>query len=403
MFKLNFDSPSIAVSGVEFFNILLNVNNSNPIYNTYVSIDSVHTNFYDVTDFNLLNLTHNDTLFVRSEFKGGKNKKDKYELNLYHTINEEKLSVVGFKKSEVFFKDFQWSINEFNDKANKLVFNKTLMDFTIDSLAISHNKQRVNLSGVMRDSTYKQLNLSFGNVDLAKITPDIENLSFGGKIDGDVKFYQQRDIYHPQANIAIDSLLINKVYLGDMFFKVDGNKSLEKFTVQSSLVDDDEKERFYLNGDVDVINRQTHFNLESGLTDFPLQTIAPFLSSVASDMTGTAFGKISFLGTPKNPDVNGRLYLNDTKFKSKFTGVTYAFDQETPLDITTKQFILRKAGLMDTKYKTRGLVDGTVSHKIFKDWVMNLSLSSSNLLALDTQYEEEACTMERPILTGKRI
>lgn len=401
LFKLNFDSPSIAVSGVEFFNILLNVNNSNPIYNTYVSIDSVHTNFYDISDFNLLNLTHNDTLFVRSEFKGGKNLKDKYELNLYHTINEEKLSVVGFKKSEVFFKDFQWSINENNDKANKLVFNKKLMDFTIDSLAISHNKQMVNLSGVMRDSTYKKLNLSFGNVDLNKITPDIENLSFGGKIDGEVNFSQMKDVYHPQANIVIDSLLINKIYLGDMFFKVDGDKRLEKFTVQSSLMDDEEKERFYLNGDVDVINKQTHFNLESGLTDFPLATIAPFLSSVASDMTGTAFGKISFLGTAKNPDVNGRLYLNDTKFKSKFTGVSYAFDQETPLDITTKQFILRKAGLTDTKYKTRGLVDGNVSHKMFKDWVMNLSLSSTNLLALDTQYTEGSLYYGTAYINGK--
>ncbi|MEC4114078.1 translocation/assembly module TamB domain-containing protein [Myroides pelagicus] len=386
-FKLRFDSPGISVEDFNFHNIMLYVNNNNPLYNTYVSIDSVRSNMYKIADFNLLNLTHNDTLFIRSEFKGGSDNLDEYKLNLYHTINKENLSVVGFKKSEVFFKKNLWNINEEEDKSNKIIFNKKLTDFTIDSLAMTHEGQRVALRGVMRDSTYKQLDLEFSKVDLSKITPDIANLSFEGKIDGDVHFSQEGELFHPEANIVIDSLGINTYPLGNMVFNVDGNHRLDNFKVSSSIVKED-KELFYLDGDIDLLNKQTHFNLESGFKDFDLKPIEPLLSSVASSLRGTASGKISILGTAKKPEVNGRLYLSESGFLSKFTGVDYNFEEHTPLDITENQFILRQARIIDVIHKTEGVVNGSVSHNMFKDWVLDLNLSSPNLFALNTKYAE---------------
>ena len=60
-------------------------------------MDSIKNSTYKIADFNLINLTLNDTLYVRSEFKGGPKSQDTYDLNLYHTIDENKQSVVGFK------------------------------------------------------------------------------------------------------------------------------------------------------------------------------------------------------------------------------------------------------------------------------------------------------------------
>lgn len=386
-FKLKFNSPNFALHGIDFFNANLNVNNNNPLYNTFISIDSVRNNTYKITDFNLLNLTHNDTLFVRSEFKGGKHNKDDYSLNLYHTINNENLSVVGFKKSEVVFKDYLWTINEKQDTLNKVVFNKSLTDFSIEKLVFSHMDQMVDFAGVMRDSTYKHLDLSFHDVDLQKITPDVENIAFGGKIDGEIHFSQAKDLYHPSVNLSIDSLSINKFNLGDMVFNVDGNQSLDNFKVDAKIMDQ-QAERFYLKGDINIENKKTYFNLESGFNEFTLEPIGPLLSTVLSNMRGDASGKISILGTPSKPEVNGRLYLNHAGMKSKFTGVDYIFQENTPLDITEKQFIFRKAKIADTKFNTQGVIEGDVTHKMFKDWELNLSLSSTNLLALDTEFEE---------------
>ena len=136
----------------------------------------------------MINLTLNDTLFVRSEFKGGNQSQDSYDLNLYHTIDELKQSVVGFKKSEVKFKEYTWFINENESNDNKIVFDKFMNNFDFQKISLSHNEQKIDFFGTMRDSTYKDFQLTFDEVDLKKVTPTIENLTFSGNINGNVKY-----------------------------------------------------------------------------------------------------------------------------------------------------------------------------------------------------------------------
>jgi hypothetical protein len=399
-FKLDFSSPSVAVDNFAFYNILLNVNNANPLYNTYVSIDSVNTKGYKIKEFNLLNLTHNDTLFVRSEFKGGKDAKDNFNLNLYHTINNENLSVVGFKKSEILFKNFLWNINEKENSKNKIIFNKKLTDFEIDSIAISHNQQEVLLKGIVKDSVYKHLDLNFKAVDLAKITPDMDNLKFEGSIDGDVHFSQQKNIFKPNAKINVNGLKMNDVLLGDLAFNVEGDEKLKNFKVNSHILNMDE-EKFYLNGEVGVVNKKMNMNLEAGFKDFLLKPIEPLLSSIVYNVRGFANGKISILGDLNKPEVNGRLNLSKAGMTSKFTGVDYNFEENSPLDLTERTFLLRKVKIIDSKYKTEGIVDGDISHKMFKDWALNVGLKSDNLLALDTKYTEGSLYYGTAFINGE--
>ncbi len=82
-------------------NIRMHVDNKNPIYNTLLSVDKINTKYYNVADVNMVNITLNDTLFMRTDFIGGKEFKEKYNLSFYHTINENNQSVFGIKKSEI--------------------------------------------------------------------------------------------------------------------------------------------------------------------------------------------------------------------------------------------------------------------------------------------------------------
>ena len=91
----------------------------NPLFNTYVSIDSVKTKHYTISEFNLINVTKRDTLFFRTEFKGGDKGQDYFNLDLYHTIDKKKNNIVGIKKSEMKFKDYIWYLNEKSDDVYK--------------------------------------------------------------------------------------------------------------------------------------------------------------------------------------------------------------------------------------------------------------------------------------------
>ena len=60
--------------------------------------------------FRLLMSTSKDTLSFRTEFRGGEKGNDFYNLNMYHTIDENNQNVVGFNKSEMMFKDYHYGI-----------------------------------------------------------------------------------------------------------------------------------------------------------------------------------------------------------------------------------------------------------------------------------------------------
>ncbi len=71
-FKLDFTSPKVVAYENTFDNILIQVDNRNPLYNAYVQLDSIKTKHYKIRDFSMINTFSNDTLKFRTEFKGGK-------------------------------------------------------------------------------------------------------------------------------------------------------------------------------------------------------------------------------------------------------------------------------------------------------------------------------------------
>ena len=81
-FKLTFKSPNIKVNDFFAKGIKVQLINNNPLFNSYVEADSLATAYYNVSKFNLINVTLNDTLYVKTEFNGGENSEDLFDLNL---------------------------------------------------------------------------------------------------------------------------------------------------------------------------------------------------------------------------------------------------------------------------------------------------------------------------------
>ena len=399
-FVFDFTSPNIIAYENTIENVNIEIDNKNPIYNAYITVDSIKNSTYKIADFNLINITLNDTLFVRSEFKGGPKSEDTFDLNLYHTINEEKQSIVGFKKSEINFKDYLWFINEQETEDNKIVFDKKFKDFDFEKLTLSHNDQKIDFLGTMRDSTYKDFKLSFNDVDLNKVTPTLDSLSFGGKINGNITYKQDNKKYEPISNLTIDSLKINQFLLGDLDFEIEGNENFNQFKVNSSLKQDN-KEHFFLDGKIDFVGDQSSLDLEAGFDRFNLAPFGSLLGSVLSDVRGNATGRTTIGGSFSEPEIDGRLYLNDAGMRVPYLNVDYAFEKNAIVDLTEHQFSLRKIEVTDTKYNTKGVIDGTIQHEKLGDWELDLHLISDNILALDTKDADDAYYYGTAFMKGK--
>jgi hypothetical protein len=189
-FKLTFKSPAIKTNDFFANKIKVQLINDNPLFNSYVEVDSLATAYYKVSEFSLINVTLNDTLYIKSEFKGGEKSKDSFDLNLYYSIDEFNKSVVGVKKSTVIFKNTPWCINNSQDSQNKISFDRDFKEVMVDNLNMTYADEEILFNALIQDSDDKNIDLDFKNVDLAKVTPLIKNLKLEGRLNGSLNISQ---------------------------------------------------------------------------------------------------------------------------------------------------------------------------------------------------------------------
>ena len=398
-FKFNFNSPKITAFDNNFHKINIRVDNKNPLYNSYISMDSLQTKNYKISDFSLINVIQNDTLFVRSEFKGGNKAEDYYKLNVFHTINKQNNNVVGIQKSEIKFKEVLWYLNENSNDKNKIIFDKRLSNFSFDDIVLSHENQKVEINGFINDQKSKDLNLNFTNIDINKLTPEIPEFTFNGILNGNINLKQNKNIYQPTASLYIDNLKVNKVPLGKLNLDIAGDDEFKKFYVNSSIVNEN-IESFNVKGDFNIENEQTKTNLDLHFNRFNLGVLGLLGGDIVTNIKGFASGSTNIEGLITDPKVNGRMYLEDSGISIPYLNVNYEFENNSIVDLTESYFIIRNANITDSKFKSKGILEGRVKHNKFSDWVLDLKVKSDRFLALDTKDREDAAYFGTAFIDG---
>ncbi len=381
-FNVDFNSPNIAYKDNEFENISLKVNNSS-LNNTVLSVSKLKTKKYNLSDFNLININKNDTLYSTSTFKGGEKYKDSFNLKLYHTINQFNNSVVGIKKSTAIINANKWFVNLNNDTHHKIEFDNNFNDVLIDSIKINHKNELIYLNGVLRDSTFKDIKLKFANVDLTKVSKSIKNFNYTGVIDGDFNLLQKNKIYLPTSNLKIADLAINDFLIGDLKLEAKGNEDLSKYTI-NSIIDRGDKVNFELNGFIDTNPEVPQVDFDVSVKDFELEPFGALGGIVLSNLRGKANGNVAIKGAYANPDINGSLKLKDAGLLIQYLNVDLNIQDNSEIILSKKEFKFADINITDTKYKTKGVLSGTISHQKFKKWDLDLNINSKRLLVLNT-------------------
>lgn len=386
-FSLNFKSPLITINDKTFERINVQVDNKNPLYNTYVEIENILTSFYDVHDFNLINVNLKDTLFVRTEFKGGSLQQDNFNLSLYQTISSDDKSTFGFKRSNITFNDKLWFINKTKNKKNKVEIERGFQNFNIDSIQLSSGKQSILLNGVFNDSTFKDINLNLSNVELADVIPKQDSINFAGRLDGNLDIYQEEGIYSPNLDVSIEDFTFNDIVYGQFSLVADGNKDLSSFNVKSVL-DLENQTLFKADGSIFTKDDKQYFDIDVFMNRFNIKSFSGFGKDVLSHIRGFASGQVNVGGELTAPNFNGELRLNKAGLKIPYLNIDFDFNENARLGFDGSNFIFDDIELTDTKYDTQGVLNGRITNRAFKDWFLDLSISSNNLVALDTQFKE---------------
>ena len=401
-FKLTFKSPSIVAYGNELDSIDVKIDNKNPLFNTYVSIGDLATPYYDVKDFNLINTTLKDTLFFRTEFKGGSEYNDSYNLNFYHTFNKENKSVIGLKTSDVSFKGNKWILNKDGNSKNKVILNKTLDSITIEEVVMNNNEQeQIRLRGQLADSTYKDIELQFKIVSLGKITPAIDSLKLHGEVNGTLNVLQKDNVYLPSSNLNIKNFGVNNMTLGDLAIGIVGNRDLTDFVVNTSLVDNG-FEKLSVVGNISNREEIPQTNLIVDFNKFNLEPFSPLGEGVITNIRGLLQGSAILKGPINNPNWSGVLSLNEAGIAIPYLNVDYSFAPYSRVKLSDQTFHFQKIKLTDVAMSTKATLDGTITHRLFKDWSLDLDVDTNNdrFLILNTPFKEEVLYYGAGYLNG---
>lgn len=387
-FELTFNSPEIKFQEYFANTINISVDNGNPIFNTFIEIDSLSAGVYSASDFTLINVTKRDTLLIKSEFKGGKNNQDNFDLNLFYTIDKENKSVVGFRKSDVRFKDYEWFVNSQKDTLNKIQFDRNFKTFKISPIKINQGNEEILLSGLINGDITKDINIDFKDVQLVKITPRIDSLSLKGIVNGKLDIIQTNGVYLPKSNVEVSNLFVNDYDLGNLNAKIEGNNSITDYKVDVSLINDNLKS-LAANGTIDVAEKNPKINLEVTFEEFLLDPLNPLGEGVINNIRGLVSGNAKVTGSLNKPSIDGELLLDRAGLSIPYLNVDYGFDFDSKVTLKNQQFIFNNVAMTDSKYFSQGRLNGYIEHDNFSDWKLGLDLTTDRLLVLNTQESED--------------
>lgn len=399
-FELDFSSPELILFNNYIGKLDLQMDNDNPLFNTYISADSINMGFYEIKNLDVINKTLNDTMYVRAEFKGGKRKEDLFNLSLYHTINPEGKSVIGVKRSDIVYLDNEWFLNEHNDRLNKVSFDDNFSEIRIDSLVLSHQNELIQMAGVLRDSSYKDVKLRFRDVNIGHIAPEIDSLKLAGNINGKFDFLQKDGSYYPNSSVIIDDLIINDIFFGTLDLEVEGNEDLTRYDINTRLLDEDVKTINAL-GWIDVSGTEPKVQLDLDVEKLNLKAISPFGEDIITDIRGLVSGNVVVSGNYKSPDIRGRFNMENGGIKVPYLNVDLDLENNTTIFVSKNKLEIAGSKITDTKYGSSGVLSGYASHQNFKDWELNLNINSvDRLLVLDTPKDEDALYYGTAFVSG---
>ncbi len=399
-FKLDFRSPELLLLDNYLGKVNIQLDNDNPLFNAYVAVDSVYTGVYNLSDVNIINKTLNDTLYIQSNFKGGKAQQDLFNMALYHTINPNGKSVVGIKRSKITYKDNEWFLNRNNNRLNKITFDNNFRDIKLDSLTLRHENELIQMAGVVRDSLYTDVKLNFKDVDIGKLVPDIDSLDLEGNINGRLNFLKKKGSFYPNSQLVIDNVKLNKVHFGDLNLDISGNSDLTKYTINSSLVNEDVRS-FTAQGSIAVAETNSQIDLDVNLNQFNLEAFSPFGGEVMTNIRGMVNGEAKLSGYYKTPDINGRLFLNEAGFTFPYLNTDYDLKDNSAVFITKDRFNIASTQITDTKYNTEGALYGNITHQNFSEWELDFDLNTARMLVLDTPPDDEALYYGTAFISGE--
>ncbi|MDE6086138.1 MAG: translocation/assembly module TamB, partial [Muribaculaceae bacterium] len=294
-------------------------------------------------------------------------KLERYSHDLFTTIN--------IHPGALTFNDSTWTVNNAS-----VTISPDLI--TIKGLDAHRSGQFVKIDGRISPDPQDVVTVDLLGVNLDYIFESlgIDKVMLGGDATG--CFYAS-NLMSKEPHLLTDCLSVrdisyNKVILGDAVIKSHWDPENRAITLDA-LVEQANGLNTNIDGAIFPLNDSLDITFDAH--DVNVGFMYPYMSAFAAEVSGRASGKARLWGNFKYIDMEGDIITDNVGIKIAFTNTTYTTSDTIRLRLG--EITLKNLEIKDM-YGNRGVLDGKVWHKYFKEPVFDFTVKDvHNMLVYD--------------------
>ena len=290
--------------------------------------------------------------------------------------------------SDIYIENQKWSVDPDN------TISIDTLDITFTSLTFFNREQSITANGKISKKMNEPLDVKFTQFDISNFNSFTEKngFVFDGYIDGKASLTNVTGNLIFTADLNFSELKVNNELIGTGSMSSIYDNTAKVIEAKGKLMRD-AVPAIDFNGKYYTTKKQDSFDFDLSLDKTPLSIFGNYVSAVMGNLKGYASGTVKLKGTPKEPDISGKLNLQKVNFDIAYLNTHYSFTGE--VDVTKSAFIVRNLQLHDyvsdnSVLRLRdvndgiGIVNGKLMHDNFKNFHFEATLQANNMLFLNT-------------------
>ena len=296
---------------------------------------------------------------------------------------------VNMLPSYIVFNDTLWNIAQ-----SDIYVDSSAVE--IDSFIISNQHQALILSGDISQQKNSRLAINLTELDLATLnlfTKD-KKIKFAGALSGQASL-----INAYQKPVFLSDLIVSNFHINDQDFgegnlrALYNNDSRAVHMLASGIKGD--SRIFEIDGDYYPDNKKIDFDID--FEKIRLSTFEPFAKKLVTDIKGLGNGDLSLKGTVQNPQLSGKVDFFKASMIVNYLQTQYSFTDE--LIVNNNNIIFDDFEISD-ETGNKAIAEGTIRNKYFRDFLIDLNLSTPEFMFLNTSQADNELFYGRVLASG---
>jgi len=249
----------------------------------------------------------------------------------------------------------------------------------IDNFNIHHKQERFRIFGKVADNSSDQINIEFTKVKLSNLDLLLgEEVGIFGELDGTTSIADPYHSLYLTSRMKVSDFTYLEKNFGDILLDNSWDQEHSKLNTTLKLVKDS-KIGFDLKGYYQP--KSDSINYHTSLTDYPLESLLPILSSFANKVEGRGNGMVNITGKLSEPKFNGNVAVTNAKIGIDYTKVIYSLNDTVRFSGDSINF--KNIQIFDAE-KNKARFNGVITHNLFNHMTYDMTAVTENIMVLNT-------------------